>query len=74
MMYNDASSEAVVMVLIGIRCTVEVNLQMTTQRQSNPCDLINGPIKSIPIEHHGRLGIGNECRRPIGLCVLVLET
>src|ERR1700722_975088 len=30
--YNDASSEAVVVVLIGIRCTMEVNLQMTTQR------------------------------------------
>src|ERR1700722_19041699 len=33
--YNDASSEAIVVVLIGIRCTIEVNLQMTTQRQSN---------------------------------------
>src|SRR6202040_3768540 len=74
LMYNDASSEAVVVVLIGIRCTIEVNLQMTTQRSLNPCDLGNGPIKSIPIELHGRLGIGNECRRPIGLCVLVLDT
>src|ERR1700719_3007176 len=30
--YNDASSEAIAVVLIGIRCTIEVNLQMTTQR------------------------------------------
>src|ERR1700720_2126024 len=30
--YNDASSVAVVVVLIGIRYTIEVNLQMTTQR------------------------------------------
>src|ERR1700720_3250462 len=30
--YNNVSSEAVVVVLIGIRCTIEVNLQMTTQR------------------------------------------
>src|ERR1700720_1240361 len=72
-MYNDASSEAVVVVLIGIRCTIEVNLQMTTQKSLNPCDLGNGPIKSIPIELHGRLGTGSECRRPMGLCVLVLD-
>src|SRR6202040_4430046 len=72
--YNDVSSEAVVVVLIGIRCTIEVSLQMTTQRQLNPCDLGNGPIKSIPIKLHGQLGISNEGRRPIGLCVLVLET
>src|ERR1700720_1689340 len=30
--YNDASLEAIVVVLIGIRCTIKVNLQMTTQR------------------------------------------
>src|ERR1700722_8196673 len=30
--YNDASSEAVVVVFIRIRCTIEVDLQMTTQR------------------------------------------
>src|ERR1700720_2724446 len=30
--YNNVSSEAIVVVLIKIRCTIEVNLQMTTQR------------------------------------------
>src|ERR1700720_112680 len=30
--YNDVSLEAIVVVLIEIRCTIEVNLQMTTQR------------------------------------------
>ena len=69
---SQATSHAVTHVIVGTKCTCNVSLSMITNRYSLPCDWGNGPMKSIPTDCHGLLGIGKLCRNPCGFCVLVL--
>ena len=63
-------SELITVDFVGIKCAILVNQSIITSIISLPfVEVGNGPKKSISIDSHGVLGIGNGCSLPISNCV-----
>lgn len=64
LMNSQAIWMAVILVVIGIRCVIDVNLLIAINRWSQSLDSGKGLRKSISTNCHSLYGIGNECSSP----------